>query len=405
MSIDIKNDCFVEGINFKEFISYLRYRSGGSTGSYDSDGNYIVTYSPPLIGRNDIKVVYGKKHQIKSILFSGTNKTIIKPFIDQAHSILNDKSNLGVHYSILFSKGRPINGYYRNHDYNFQILELPESSIQPETLLEDHPFIIQYSYYITGNTMIDAQRRSDAANKWELFCVGIFDGLITKPTQSRRWVWGIEDHQSWTKIAQDGYYLIDEYEKDDLGFFKPQNELSISKINVNQYFNALRTIGTELMLPENIDHLVSKFTQLDYENEDIFLRSSYWLLQSGLTISNSLSYTALAFSLETLVPESEKVSTCPTCKTEDLSNKVHESVSNQIRTLINEYIEIPEDLQKKLFNKLYSLRSKIAHGDHLFCSDNSFSTSMDSRYLDESDSYQILRKIVKLILYNWFVKI
>lgn len=402
MGLEIKNDCLVNGIDPEEFITFLGYKSGGSSGKKDKEGNYVVTYTIPLLRSNKIDIIYGKKHQIKSILFSD-KKEVIKPFIDETHKILTKKSDIGIHNSILYSNGRPLFGYYFNKEYNFQILAIPETSPKPEALLDDHPFIIQFPYYKSGILQVDSQRRSKASKKWELFCIGLLDDLITTPTQNKRWVWGIENKESWTKLGQDGYIVEDDYETNDSGFFIPANDQLLNMIEPSLYYKSERTMGDIFMLPNNFEYLLKWFTNLDKDKEDQFLRSSYWLLQSSLTVSSSLSYTALAFSLETLLPQSKKVSRCPTCKTENENIKVYDSISNQIKYLINDYTNLHEDIINKLFKKFYGLRSKIAHGDHIFSSDTNHVLGMDSRYLDELTNYQSLRYILKIILYNWFI--
>lgn len=404
MSIEIKKECLVEGIELDEFITYLGYKSGGSAGYNNSSGDYIEIFKPPSIGKNEIKVIYGKKHQVKRIQFTGKKYSAVASFIEKMHLVLLNKTNKQMHYSYLYSSCKPVKGFYRNNDFNFQIIEIPEESPKPDDIMDDHPFILQYPYYKSGYGPIDSIRREKAANSWESFCINLFDGMITKQTKNKRWVWGIdEDGKSWTKQAQDGYYIDNEHVTDENGFFISKNS-PIELVAPEKYYNTYRSIGTEFQLPSNISYLIENYYNLSSVDKEVFLRAAYWLLQSATIKSSSLSYTALAFSLESLLPDNNRVTICPLCKTEELQTPVNDSVSNQIRSFISEYTNLDIIYVRKLYKNLYGLRSKIAHGSHLMSIDNKSDRGMSSQYLQELDNYNSLRDLLKIILYNWFIR-
>jgi len=58
---------------------------------------------------------------------------------------------------------RKVKGYFRYKDL-FEIIPMPDSAPQPEVLIADHPFLVQFSYISSSNPRVDSIRQREKLN-------------------------------------------------------------------------------------------------------------------------------------------------------------------------------------------------------------------------------------------------
>lgn len=210
------------------------------------------------------------------------------------------------------------------------------------------------------------------------------------------------------------YYpqLADEFKLDG-GFSKTEFE-KVNFVDRKKYYfyNPVESGDKFIDFPSDINEVVSAYVKLDEKSRAV-ANSTIFQFCNGIELRDkmkSLSYLSVVSSIETLANHefADKVEfKCDQCKTLKTSTRTCSKCGRPIWGLAAKFRELlfqfvsdrPE--AKKLYNKIYDIRSKIAHTDYLIVGDNfldwDFTESRDKISHNHIEAIQLARRVIS----NW----
>jgi ribosomal protein L32 len=171
-----------------------------------------------------------------------------------------------------------------------------------------------------------------------------------------------------------------------------------------------------ISLPDTIYSILDKYYSLNNEELKI-VNSAIYQLCNGLDLHNkmkSLSFFSIVSSIETLVNyefRNEKIEfECNNCKSIKTSDRICSNcgkpiwgISAKFREFLFKYVS-NDPKAKKMYNKIYDLRSKIAHTDYLINNENflnwNFSDKTEELSIRHLEAIQLSRRSIV----NWLLK-
>lgn len=168
--------------------------------------------------------------------------------------------------------------------------------------------------------------------------------------------------------------------------------------------------------PVSIDEILDKYYKLDKTNTIVIDSAAYQIcnaldLQSSM---KSLSFFSAVSAIETMVNleyKDEKIEfECNECKSIKSSTRICKKcgkpkwgIAEKFREFLGNYVSSTKNSRRK-FNKIYSVRSKIAHTEFLLFNEN----ILDWNFTDKSnDLYMQLLEAIqlgRLSIVNWLLK-
>lgn len=389
----VLNLCLSEQDVLNYFYSKTSVHRGNWTDGVFNVNFYLVEFELA------IQVIQTKKNSLHKILASPNSSDQINRLINNLNSCLKNQDNLIVVTDSLYSPSIPVKGYFRSSSGRFQILQVPSEWPQFDVSIGNHPFIIQANYFSSGLMWVDAARQYNVIRELKLFLVGAVKGNFISFSATSKWGVPVKD---FTSPPQEFYedYLISLPTQNSSEFMALEGLNKIPTELISDHYNSKLNLGDDQALPVDLNQQFDKLMSITKEEKERYYRCCYWVEQSNITPSTTLSYLSLALSLESLLPDPENIPQCPTCKrASDKSFKV--SVGEQVKGLLLKHAFLSEEDASKIKGRLYDLRSKIAHGDHVFEQDENRNTYFSRQEITENNDYQLLKRIVRVTLYNW----
>ncbi|MES2733479.1 MAG: hypothetical protein V4714_17170 [Bacteroidota bacterium] len=179
------------------------------------------------------------------------------------------------------------------------------------------------------------------------------------------------------------------------------------------YYEPLESIEKIINFPTDINEVIEAYLKLSLK-EKVVCDSAIHLFCNGLDIFDkmkSLSFLSIVSSIETLVNYEylgEKIEyECNDCKTLKNSERNCQKcgrpiwgVSAKFREFLFKYVS-DEKEAKKMYSKIYDIRSKIAHTDYLINGENygnwDFSDKTEELYMRHIQAMQLGRRAIS----NW----
>jgi len=107
-----------------------------------------------------------------------------------------------------------------------------------------------------------------------------------------------------------------------------------------------------------------------------------------------LAFTALIYAIESLITNDETI-VCSSC-----NNNIY-SVSKKFKDFFKHHTA---DASPKIIEKLYSVRSQIAHGEKIFQSDfEIFSSNILPSNMEDRNDYSLCSHLVRIAILNWLI--
>jgi hypothetical protein len=211
------------------------------------------------------------------------------------------------------------------------------------------------------------------------------------------------------------YYpeLADEFKMGN-AFSKPAFA-NIKLVDPKRYYfyDPVESTEKEIDFPNDIDDVITNYRGLNTEDK-IVCDSAIFLFSNGSDLRDkmkSLSFMSVVSSIETLVHhefKAEKIEyECNDCKTLKSSSRVCAKcgrsvwgIAAKFREFLFKYVSSQEGA-RKFYNKIYDIRSKIAHTDYLINGENflnwDFSNQTDEIVMNHLEAIQLSRRAIS----NW----
>lgn len=182
------------------------------------------------------------------------------------------------------------------------------------------------------------------------------------------------------------------------------------------FYNPVESIEKEIDFPDDIDSIIANYKSLSTKDK-LVCDSAIFMLCNGLDLMDrmkSLSFVSVVSSIETLVHhefrDEEIEYECSDCKTLKSSSRNCAKcgrpiwgVTAKFREFLFKYVSNDKQA-KKMYDKIYSIRSKISHTDYLISGENflnwDFSKTTDEIYLNHIEAVQLSRRAIS----NWLRK-
>lgn len=297
---------------------------------------------------------------------------------------------MNMHHKILFSQN-PILGYFRYKDV-FQIIKGEDDWEVPKyNLLFQKPLVLEYnSDYFKSYPIVNQKNEQ-----------------ILKANEPFKHFDFLKELVSLISLITNDYFYADRHYLHDLAltsintFTDCKSEKGL--LYSNKSFYTPVGLGDNIELPISGNIFLDKYFSL---NTDILfkIRMSLVLYYNSISISKhspSMSYVALVSSLENLMEMEAKINGFKPKKCECCNQMEYKSTS-RFRDLIEKYGDVPIKKKEinKFLNKLYSRRSKIAHGGKLFYHDYA-NYEYDYNGVKELDK---MRMVTRTVIFNWVLQ-
>lgn len=339
--------------------------------------------------------------------------------------------------NIIFTK-TPLNGKYKfNDDFQIYPLNLPKAA---NSKLTDHfPIIIEF-WYDKDELPEVKEFDKESTNKWIATATAQTNKLIkitnllTSITNYRFFFyrnpetfWSIpllekieeEDYNKTSSIWSASLYYYPDIGKDlKIDKFSDPKFGYIPLIPTRIYYWYKPVEGKDkfIDLPTSINTIISKYFLLDGKELSV-VDSCIYQICNGIELFNrmkSLSFFSLVSAIETLVNyefRKEKIEySCPDCKSlkssERHCNKCGSpiwGVTAKYREFLFKYVS-NKDNAKKMYNKIYDIRSKITHTDYLINNENYLSWDFNDRTGELSTKHIETLQLARRSLINWLQK-
>lgn len=294
----------------------------------------------------------------------------------------------------------PISGYFRYLN-EFQILPPPSDAPKPKHSLglPPHPILLEFSFDKSLNEAINNYRIMKKA--YELS--SLLNLFLNRRVWMRDWTlrkgWVYCDEERVTKLCTllYGYKFS---KRDKYADFKETKDYkSIPSVSPSDYFHPASSYlrGSGLNVSSNLPELFDKAFRLHKtKHKKVLNVAKLFSIASKLwDVSETAAYLATVNTLESVITPSSKEK-CKTC------HKQLEGPTQPFKKFMNKYTSASDDeLIKKVKEKIYKTRSKIAHNGILLGEDRHpyWFQPFEDRHKVEG---HILRCLVREAIINWF---
>ncbi len=357
--------------------------------TYPNDSNYAL------------KLSYDEERLVDIVAGPAFTSEMFNALQPRIHTALLEDAKAVIWQVILFSHALPVKGWWRYKDH-FQIIPVPGHAPQSplaSLMVEDHPFILQYSVRGSSNAAIRGLRSGAVERRLALLLHTFLEGAIREKSGYARSHWVLlpgNVHDLQVGYCQNMYTFKDF--KHELSEFSPIQQ--IQKINATDRTNyyALRGLsGSEtLEVPENLENLFDRFFSLPLDAQDRFLRACYWLRHSWEVqhVSRSASYIALVQAIESLLGRTNEV--CEKC------GQLRHRITKRFQQFLESFV--PEIKQSNAREALYKIRSGLSHGEFLFDNDRfQFFGMIEPKGARELSLGWQMGQVARIALINWLL--
>jgi hypothetical protein len=348
-----------------------------------------------------VKVVYNSGGVSGIVPGPALTDEQVKTIRQQVETELLAPAARRVSTSVLFA-AVPVRGWFRYRDL-FQIRPMPATAPQPQQLLGDHPFLLEFTYNASPSGLINIGRRNTQLRQLELLLVGLLprvNGGIGTAAQKR---WTIKEPKAgeeWkSEYLQDGYFTPELPGEGDV-FSTTDDILPMPAMAAADYYVRSGISGGEqLDVPDGFAELLDRFFALPGKEQDRFLRACYWLREAGRTFagSRSAAFTSLISAVEALMPpEGGPQTKCTAC-----GRPLGMGPTQRFVDFVDRFAPQAPDATRDR-REFYRIRSKLSHGGTLLFSDHHvwWNSLIPERSAEWSDS-QAAWQLVRAVLVNW----
>jgi hypothetical protein len=306
-----------------------------------------------------------------------------------------------------------VEGYYRYRDL-FQILPVPQYAPRPPFLIGEHPFLLEFPYTSSLDIMINGTRAQELANKYSrllnLFLLGSVH-LMNDMTQ-HRWVLPKDFNEHMvSEHLQRGYIYP--------GLGQMSGSLSsidgiseISNVPFQEYYGSTyvyASAGNIMAIPDNLAYSLDLALALLSDDWIKLYMACTWFSQAERLWNESYSsaFIALVSAMECLTDKPERCSECGQALSErmDKCRVCHQakfSITKHFKSLLDKYVPFVNTPEwKSTKNRIYTVRSELAHGLDLLLRDLDPSFHIGVKTVDEDQMLRDLYFITRLCIYNW----
>lgn len=354
---DISHRFSLSQIDHRELLEILTLRYGTCWRVSEHEISFPASHDYRL----QLKMQHGQITTISS--GESLSEQELNDLLDQVEADLKDEQIAVYGAEILFAR-RPVTGAFRFTSTPMQILPSPREAPRPPTMTADHPFVLEYPIQSSQTPNVRYLRRRKNAVEWAWVLNALLHGSIKYSSSRVRTMWAIKSGESicapfW---AQE-FYIVRGFR----AFTSALSELGdpLSVVPADSYFGDRRArahlpIDT-FFLPDNFDSLVGAFLKLDCDSRRRFMRSAAAIYMAGelWDVSISSYFLACVQAIETLV-DRPSATPCPTC-----GKNTRPGPTQLFREFVDKYCQT-SDVDQTVVQKLYSVRSALAHGSYLF---------------------------------------
>lgn len=220
---------------------------------------------------------------------------------------------------------------------------------------------------------------------------------------------------SWTASL----YIYPEIAKDleIKGFTEPDfKEVSLIPQNKYYWYNPIESIDKSIDFPDFIADILTQYFEIKGNKKSVIL-SSIYQINNGIELFNrvkSLSFFSFVSAIETLVNyefRDEGVEYhCIDCKTLKSSDRICKKCGRPIWGVAVKYREFlfkyvsDEPKAKKMYNEIYTIRSKITHTDYLMNGENFLNWEFNDKTEEVSTKHLEVMQLARRSLINWILK-
>lgn len=302
--------------------------------------------------------------------------------------------------SVLFSSPRRVSGYFRTG----QLQIMPASSLapRPAETHADHPFHLQSVIRQNVNGFLTSQRwsRLTLERAWMLDAILRTSVNAYGPRSQHLWTLREHDpeqpptgwHSHWT---QEMY--IDPGLPGLLDDFTPASVPPIPEIPHDEYYGLdYLPGGDEVVLPDSLGQMLDTFERLGHGQRRRLMRAARWISAANDLWDHHVSsyYVALVAAIESLSSD-DGAPRCPEC------GQVR-NVTKRFREFVERYVpKAPADEMSK--ERLYGIRSQLAHGKVLFDIDEApwALLMLTPNWLEQREAFDALSRLVKRVVVGW----
>jgi len=338
--------------------------------------------------------------------------------------------------SIIFTK-TPLSGKFRYEDI-FQIYPLNLDKAPNSRVTEHFPMIIEYWYnkdslpVVKGfdslkvntwiakttahtNRLIELTNLLSSISNYQFFFYRKPETYWSVPIPEERTEEINNISSSWSASL---YYYPEINEELKIEEFSEPDFEEVALIPQRKYywFNPVESNDKYIDFPDSINEILTKYFEIEGNKKSVVLSSIYQIC-NGLELfyrMKSLSFFSFVSSIETLVNyefRNEKIEyACSDCKALKSSERSCKKCGNPIWGVTAKYREFlfkyvsNDPNAKKMYNKIYDIRSKITHTEYLMNGENFLNWEFNDKTEEILTKHLEAMQLARRSLINWILE-
>jgi hypothetical protein len=295
----------------------------------------------------------------------------------------------------------PVRGVFRVDDL-FQLSPMPEQAPRSNRLLGDHPCVLEIPYVAARSAWLDSARYGQASRDLELILNVLLNGGVRRAARDRGPCWitesPVDGSAPQSHIAARGYHV--ELGDIDPHAFSAGNESPpMPVVDRATYYHRLGAVPPfEQEVASDTASVARTFFELPANQRRTALRAAHWFLHAAeaRVTSSSGALVALDCAIESMVPPAPASQSCDHC-----GKAMGPSVTQRFRDFLEEIVPSHDDEDISARKKLYSLRSKLAHGWDLMRGDLHPEHFIHPATSEEHGQIWYAGALVRFAIINW----
>ena len=298
----------------------------------------------------------------------------------------------------------PVRGVLRVDDL-FQLSPVPEHAPRANSLLGDHPCVLEIPYIAARAAWLDSARYGLASRDLELLLNVLLNGGVRRAARDRGPCWIVESpvagSLAQSHIAAKGYHFAP-WNFDPHTFSSETGVPAMQVVDREMYYHRLGTMPPfEQEVASDTASLVRLFFGLPVDKRSVGLRAAHWYLHAAeaRATSSSGALVALICAIESMLPPAPAAQSCDRC-----GRSTGPSVTQRFRDFLEEIVPSHNDEDVSARTKLYRLRSKLAHGGDLMRGDLHPEHYIHPATSEEHGQIWHAGALVRFAIINWIYK-
>ena len=402
MSVDdglrsIFSDVRGDEVSSRELASLLS--QGDSSGPWNPESTTVIYQGDVDTGFHGI---FKKDQMVDLRVRQGVADSVVYRLRRQVEAALIDSPGDAIASQILFSDSCRVRGWWRFSD-QFQLGPAPEKAPVADFEMAKHPFLLQFRYRQSTNSIVDSVRKSHIARELELLLNSLlnFPVELANRSSERHWVWPANAIESGNPVISEylqSGYVFPEFPQSSDSLDFPDDAVALAEQDSKLYYGQYFPAGLGVGIPIDLSDTLKGFYGLGVGDRAKFLRASYWyqLAYRMFHTSQTAGFLALINAVEALVVQPKGGDQCPACR------KQIEGPTERFRAFLEKFAPMPGDDADRVRKGLYGLRSNMTHGDLVFDTDSGgFSWGSSPLASNQRHQYRMATIIVEVALNNW----